>query len=905
MAETAVGFLLKTLGSLVQQEASLLQGLPNNLNEIKLDLDSMRSFLKDSDRRSSSEDGVRTWVGQVREVTYKVEDMIDMYMYYVAEQHRGEGFIRRGLRKIVLRPNRYWYKHEIASELLAIKSEIRSISERSKQYKFIEEGSTSKMTVDGENWQRSRDYLRFISDEDIVGITQSKDFLINRLTEVRPERVVLSVVGMGGLGKTTLVTKVCNSSQVKDHFDCCAWITVSQTYKVDELLRSMIKELHKSNEEVVPDGISNMSIGDLIESVIKCLENKRYVVVLDDVWDAIVWKDIQVAFPNNGCGGRVIITTRKDDVSSFFGDKNVLRLEPLGNEDALVLFCKKAFSNESCPLELKPHAERLVQKCEGLPLAITAIGGLMSKKEKSSLEWKKVEDNLSWQLSSKVSELERMKNILLLSYGDMPYNLKCCFLYCSLFPEDYAIPRKRLIRLWVAEGFIEECGEYTLEEVAAEYINDLICRSMLQAVEDIFKVRKLVRMHDVLRELALSIGREEKFCNVHVAKEDIQSNEARRLSLYNCTGSIQSSTCHLRSLMLFPSEIPSLSFKSIASSIKLLRVLDLQGSSINSVPDVIVELFNIRYLSLRDTNVEKLPKSIGRLWNLQTLDIRGSKIKRLPKGVEKLKKLRHLFSYRFRRGDFDFYDFAQAPTGICNLKCLQTLQCIGANDEVVENVGKLTQLRKLTIRDVQSFHGGKLSASLQKLKSLLMLQVKATSGEEMLRLDTMLHPPTHLENLQLSGRLERLPPWIRSLEDLKRVSLHWSQLNEDPFTLLQGLRNLVLIELTNAYVGNELCIRRGSFLKLKSLSFIKLPRLDRICIEEESMSCIERITVFKCPELKSAPEGIQYLTSLQVLYLRDMPGEFLMKIRQDRGVNLQHIPKIIHYNSIERAHESF
>ena len=900
-----MGFLLKTLGSLVQQEASLLQGLPNNLNEIQRDLESMRSFLKDADRRSSSEDGVRTWVGQVREATYKVEDIIDQYMYYVAEQHRGEGFIRRALRKIVLRPNRYWYKHEIASELLAIKSEIRSISERSKQYRFIEEGSTSKTTVDGEYWQRSRDYLRFISDEDIVGITKSKDFLIDRLTEERSECVVLSVVGMGGLGKTTLVTKVYNSSQVKNHFDCCAWITVSQTYKVIELLRSMIKELYKSNKEVVPDGISDMSSGDLIERVIKCLENKRYVVVLDDVWDAIVWKDIQVAFPNNGCGGRVIITTRKDDVSSSFGDKNVLRLEPLGNVDALVLFCKKAFSNESCPPELKPYAERLVQKCEGLPLAIAAIGGLMSKKGKSSLEWKKVEDNLSWQLSSKDSELERMKNILLLSYGDMPYNRKCCFLYCSLFPEDYAIPRKRLIRLWVAEGFIEECGEYTLEEVAAEYINDLICRSMLQVVEDTERARKLVRMHDVLRELALSIGREEKFCNVHVAKEEIQSNEARRLSLYNCIGSIQSSTCHLRSLMLFSTEIPSHSFKSIASSIKLLRVLDLQGSSIDSVPDVIVELFNIRYLSLRDTNVEKLPKSIGRLWNLQTLDIRDSKIKTLPKGVKKLKKLRHLYSYRHLGSeDFDFYDFAQAPTGICNLKCLQTLQCIGANDEVVEKVGKLTQLRRLTIRDVQSSHGGKLSASLQKLKSLQSLQVKATSGEEMLRLDTLLHPPTHLEYLHLSGRLEMLPPWIGSLKDLTKVTLHWSQLNEDPFTLLQALPNLLRIGLDYAYVGNELCIRRGSFLRLKSLTFEKLPRLDRICIEEESMSCVEELYFVNCRELKSAPEGIEYLTSLRLLSLCDMSGEFLMRIRQDRGVNLQHIPEIIHFNPTEYVYES-
>ena len=225
------------------------------------------------------------------------------------------------------------------------------------------------------------------------------------------------------------------------------------------------------------------------------------------------------------------------------------------------------------------------------------------------------------------------------------------------------------------------------------------------------------------------------------------------------------------------------------------------------------------------------------------------------------------------------------------MKCLQTLQCIGANDEVVEKVGKLTQLRRLTIRDVQSSHGGKLSASLQKLKSLQALQVKATSGEEMLRLDTLLHPPTRLEYLHLSGRLEMLPPWIGSLKDLTTVTLHWSQLNEDPFTLLQALPNLLRIGLDYAYVGNELCIRRGSFLKLKSLTLVKLPRLERILIEEESLSCIRNIKFFDCPKLKNIPEGIQYLTSLQELWLREMPGELLRRIRQDRGVNLQHIPE--------------
>ncbi|RWR84920.1 disease resistance protein RPM1-like protein [Cinnamomum micranthum f. kanehirae] len=900
MAESAVDFLLQTLASLLQQEASLLQGLRSSLREIQLELQSMHSFLKDADRKKCSDDRVKTWVGQVREVVYEVEDIIDEYLYHVANEERGGGLPRR-VCKIILLPRRYCYKRQIASKLQEIRSKIFEISNRSKRYGLLEEGSTSKMQDDGENWQRSGEYLSRMPDDGIVGIEKNKNFLIQRLTDEngRPESVVLCVVGMGGLGKTTLVTKAYNSPNVKNHFDCHAWITVSQSYKLEELLRSLVKELYKSNKKSVPDAVREMNTSDLFETVIDYLKDKRYVIVLDDVWEPNVWRDIHVAFQNNECGGRVIITTRKENVSSSFGDENVLQLKPLGNDDALVLFCNKAFLNKSCPPELKQYAESLVQKCEGLPLAIVAIGGLMSTKGKSSLEWKKIEDNLSWQLSSN-KELDRMKSILLLSYNDLPYTLKHCFLYCSLFPEDYAIQQNRLIRLWVAEGFVEERGEQTLEEVAAEYVKDLICRSMLQVVEATAKVSKEVRMHDVLRELAISIGREEKFCNVHVSKEEIQSNEARRLSLYNCIGSIQSSTCHLRSLMLFSTEIPSLSFKSIASSIKLLRVLDLQGSSIDSVPDELVELFNLRYLSLKNTNVEVLPKSIGRLQNLQTLDIKHSKIKSLPKEVAKLRELRHLNTYSYlanRLIDFDFYDFPKAPAEICNLKCLRTLQCIGADDETVRKVGNLTQLRRLVIGQVKRYHGVELCASLQKLNSLLTLTVMAITEEEILDLDVLSHPPIHLEFLLLSGRMERLPPWIRSLKDLTRVVLHWSQLNDDPLSSLQALPNLVVLCLIKAYIGKELCIRCGCFLKLKQLVFSGLLQLDRIYIEKGSMICIEEIVLVNCPELKSAPEGIQYLTCLQSLALRDMPGELVMKIQGDEGVNLQHIPQIIHFNS--------
>ncbi|RWR87905.1 LOW QUALITY PROTEIN: Disease resistance protein [Cinnamomum micranthum f. kanehirae] len=543
--DTAVRFVIKKLAEIVEgfaneglKEAasSLFQGL--QIEEIQLELESMGSFLKDADRRkrrkiSNDGEGMRTFERQVREVAYKVEDIIDKYMYHIAEQDTGEGLVERAISL----PKLYSYKHQIASELQAVKSEIQGISKRYKRYDLTEKRSTSNTNDDGgggggENWQHLRQHARLIPDVEIVGIEEDKKFLIKRLTELDqvPERVVLSVVGMGGLGKTTLVTKVYNSPEVENHFDCHAWITVSQTYKVDKLLRNLMKELCKSTKEPIPNGVAEMDYIEISEVLISYLRKKRYVIVLDDVWEAIVWNDIQLALPNNRCGSRVIITTRMDDFASSFGVENVLRLRHLGNDDAFVLFCSKAFSNKSCPSHLKPYVESLVKKCEGLPLAIVTIGGLMSMKEKSSLEWSMLVLAGSWGNNK---DLGGLKNVLLLSFNDLPYNLKCCFLYYSLFPEDCLIRQKRLIRLWVAQGFIQERRGQTLEEVAADYIKDLVCRGMLQRVESPLLIIKKVRMHDVLRELAISIGHEENFCYINDGKEETLNRKARYLSMSN------------------------------------------------------------------------------------------------------------------------------------------------------------------------------------------------------------------------------------------------------------------------------------------------------------------------------------------------------------------------------------
>eukprot|EP00268_Persea_americana_P022592 TRINITY_DN2247_c0_g1_i4.p1 TRINITY_DN2247_c0_g1~~TRINITY_DN2247_c0_g1_i4.p1 ORF type:complete len:265 (-),score=37.02 TRINITY_DN2247_c0_g1_i4:296-997(-) len=188
------------------------------------------------------------------------------------------------------------------------------------------------------------------------------------------------------------------------------------------------------------------------------------------------------------------------------------------------------------------------------------------------------------------------------------------------------------------------------------------------------------------------------------------------------------------------------------------------------------------------------------------------------------------------------------------------------------------------------------------MEGLRFLNVIAASEEEILNMEALSFPPTHLETLVLQARLERLPLWIASLQNLTIVALRSSKLNEDPLSSLQALPNLMTLILEEAYVGKELCFRSGHFLQLKVLVIAGYGKLNQIKFEEESMSCIQSLSVFYCPNLKNIG-GIQYLTSLQHLELKEVSGELEGKIRGEEWVNFQHIPQLFNFNSTKGAYE--
>ncbi|KAJ6306048.1 hypothetical protein OIU78_021389 [Salix suchowensis] len=819
MAMIAVQVVLEQLASLVAEETRFLGGVRGGIDELRDDLHSMRSFLQDAEERSERDEGLRAWVKQVRDVAYDAEDILEEFMLRFAASH-GSGFIHF-LRNSYRSTRKLSARHRLAAQLQSIKARVKAISERRNAFSLnrIDMPSTSSAAV--EKWHDPRIASLYLDEADVVGIENPKRLLVSWLVEGEEKLSSISVVGMGGLGKTTLVKKVYDSHPIRRSFDTRSWVTVSKSFASAELLRVALQGF--------------------------------------------------------------LVTANEP---------------PLPENEAWTLFCMKAFRGEPkavCPPELEEMSRDILRKCEGLPLAIVAIGGLLSKKKNEGLEWKKVRDCLATELKSN-NELGSLRRILQLSFDNLPYYLKQCYLYLSVFPEDYLIKRMKVIRLWIVERFVEEKQGFTMEEVAEEYLNELVNRSLIQVVEMNYLNR--VRTCDLMREIIQLKSREESLVMIATGTRISKNEKVRRLSVHE-NSEVQSDMRfpYLWSFLLFSSHH---SFEHGFRNYKLLRVLNLDRARFPSFPPELVDLIHLRYLSLRWTTIRELPESIRKLKCLEILDLKRSTVSSLPTGITQLTCLCQLRNYRHSfQSSFFFPDThgMRVPSGIGRLTSLQKLGSVEVNEdnELVRELGKLTQLRRLGILKLREEQGMDLCYTLERLKHLTAMYLVSLNKTDFLQLDSISSPPKYLQRLYLKCSLSVLPGWIASLQYISKLVLQYSNLKSDPLKALQKLPSLVVLELRQAYAGEELCCDPGGFSKLKKLGLHELERLQRIRIAKGSMPGLEKLVITACTVLETVPDGIENLKNIEHLVLIEMPSTFIKTVERRRGEDfwrVQHITTI-------------
>eukprot|EP00261_Vitis_vinifera_P019527 XP_010650011.1 PREDICTED: disease resistance protein RPM1 [Vitis vinifera] len=907
-AEGTVTFLLDKLVPLLKLGSKLLKDVHKEVDYIVSELERIKAFLRFADAREETDPELKVWVKQVREVADEMEDVVDEFRL-CPPPHHGHGLLG-SIQKIARFSKDFKAQNQLVSRIQGIKSKVQNISEGHERYrgKFdgIEQGFGHGASTN--TWYDSRGDALLVEESELVGIDKPKQKLIGMLLDDVSRTKVVSVVGMGGLGKTTLVKKVYDDVKVEKSFQHHAWITVSSS-KIEDLLRDLIQQLFEEGGKPVPQGIGTLNADRLKALLNYFLRQKKYIIILDNVWRIFMWESVKYAFPNSRRGSRILVTTRNSDIaggSCVESDGDVFPLNPLPPTESWTLFCRKAFRRNACPPHLNKLSQGILKRCEGLSLAIVAIGGVLATKDQNRMdEWDIVDRSLSSELESN-DKLERVNKILSLGYNDLPYYLKHCFLYLSIFPEDHLIEHKRLIRLWIAEGFVVPQEGKMPEEVAESYLRDLTNRCLIQVAQrDVDGRIKTYRIHDLIRQIIISKSRDQDFVTIIRENNTATPNKARHLS---ARGTLETCTRQefpgVRSLLIFGVDSVSKSCMSALFSgdrFGLLRVLDLRGLPLEKFPEGVVNLFHLRYLSLRGTKVDILPSSIGKLPYLETLDLKQTKVSKLPAEIQKLQNLRHLLLYRCVIVSYVTFHSKEGflmPERIGDLQFLQKLCFVEPEQggHTLTELGKLSQLRKLGIIKLRKEDGRSLCSSIEKMKNLGSLDVTSLKEEEIIDLNHLSSPPLLLKGLYLKGRLEDLPGWIPTLDNLSKISLRWSRLKNNPLEALQALPNLVQLQLLHAYEGEALCFKAGGFQKLKSLKLDRLEELRKVSVEWGALTCLQELSILRCQALKQLPFGIQYLSQLQQLCFYDMPDEFARTLlRAEQGYDywkIKHIPKV-------------
>ncbi|KAL9158664.1 hypothetical protein ABFS82_08G084000 [Erythranthe guttata] len=799
-----VDSLVRDLDNILNQDRSLIVDVKGQIKTLKQELILSSSLLKDikvppySEIEGSIEADVRA-----RDVAYEAEFLITSFLVGDAP-----------LWYICIRlPHVIHMIKLIGTALQEIKNDYHDTGEA------FAKSFGARVSLEG---KRSSDF-----DDVAVGFDDNATDILDQLVGGRKQLQIISIHGMPGVGKTTFAHKLYNHPLVCHSFSTCSWSVVSQTYHRRSLLIDILIGL---SIELDQNRILNMDEESLVERIYKNLKGRRYLVVMDDIWDSNLWYDVRRCFPDDANGSRILFTTRNRDLAP--PNSLIHQLPFLSEKQCWELLEKKVFHNKPCPQHLVGIGKEIAANCCGLPLAVVVIAGILSTMDKEENAWKQVGENVASYISSSGNGFTMQ--VLEFSYKHLPEHLKPCFLYFGVFPEDKEIQSRKLMRLWIAEGFIRKDEKNNnAEDAAEEYLMELIDRSLVIVSEKrSYGGVKSCVVHDLLRELCLKKAEEENFLRLVV--DDHYSVYEKGQRVVSLGSSIVPFGQHLRS---FHGNLPESPI--YVANMALLRVLGF-NKLINPGRDLIGMEFlvQLRYLEITD-----LPESIGSLVNLECLIVITSQEIVIHSVVLKMTRLRYLHL---------------------------TDQASYAEDCDISRSNNIQSLGRVMVTHLEDEEMLKCSPHLRKLRCVCRPLLYAEEDKISYRYPNLLFF-SQLESLHMSGfydygpRVAKIsfPATIRKLT-ITRLCLPWKMMSA-----IGGLPNLVVLKLRcDAFVGAKWKTKDGEFPQLRFLKMYKLDLRKWNVESSEHFPRLQRLVLFDCYNLEEVPSETGDIGTLQFIELR-------------------------------------
>nr|UBY07234.1 NBS-LRR disease resistance protein [Dasypyrum villosum] len=848
--------LLRKLTALLEKKYKLSKDVKKEITSLKDEMSSMSAFLVKLSRTEELDEQQKDWRDKVRELSYGMEDCIDIFMNDLDSADAKAGLLG-GLKKLKAH-------YKIANRIEELKAKVLEASDRHNRYKLDEHVGSSR----GPEAIDPRVQALYTEASSLVGIDHPKDKLIEllRMEENAPQLHVVSVVGLGGMGKTTLAKQV--HDKIKSQFDCTAFVSVSQNPNLVKVLSDILSGVWGQ----VPLFLNEER--QLIDKLREVLQNKRYLIIIDDIWTMEAWNIIKCSLMENNRVSRVITTTRIEDVAQACCSSHghVYKIKPLNDLDARRLFHRRIFpSEDACPEKLKNVSNEILMKCQGVPLVILSVASLLANhKEVNSKDfWEMIQNCVSLQLEGNPA-FQWMRHVLNLGYNYLSLDLKTCMLYLSIFPEDSEIRKDDLVKRWIAEGFVD------LEEIAESYFSELINRNMIQIAEfdDCGNVLSC-RVHDLMLDFIILKSTEENFITVikessifHDPHTRKGSMEVRRLSFQ-----VRNTECSHVLGNIALAQVRSFNFwghgqcMPSLSRFQLVRVLHLDVYDSKEeqydLPSA-RSLFLLRYLRIRGLKCEELLKQLQTLKHLKSLEIVGGgnrgelDVRYLPSMLWHLIVPKNLTLF----GE------------IGRMEALRTLhQPFIIHVDILKGLGNLKNLRelKLYLFGFSDFEDA-LLPSLCRLDSLRSL----TTDGYTLGYDCLTYwspPPRHLHRLHvLNCPFSMVPDWIVQLENLKSLEMQLVSLPRVGVEVLASLTSLVHLILRvrgsvrdHAPEEDVAVVRGATFPNLKNLVFAyEVPCLT---FEAGAMPRLQNLTIECCAQaVRQADgvlDGIEHLGSLR------------------------------------------